>query len=116
MTPFRCQNCQAWVYASCPHKCQPCWHASVPEKDGYLSGEEHRVFAPDASDAAEKFIEVCEEGSSYRNVVGGRERVTVLVRPFDEPDAKPLKFEVTGEYVATYYAEQIEDDADMETR
>lgn len=85
--------------------CLPAWIVRAADDDSAFDPKP--IHASDAGEAAEKWAERDDSYGDY-SIVGGNE-IEVLVRPYDEPDAKPLRFRVTGESVPTYTADEIED-------
>lgn len=85
------------------HRCPPKWEVHVPDYHG--EDDWSAVFAHDAEEAAERYAEKYDSEGDY-TVVGGSS-LTVYVRAADDPDAKVIKYEVSGEAVPRYSAYEV---------
>ena len=79
------------------HRCKPAWRA-IPADSGYEEEDATTVYASDAEDAAEAFMEKWDDGDiSYGS------DMDVIVWPRGEPDKKE-KWNVTSEPAVVYSA------------
>ena len=98
-----CKICGELMIFPRSHRCPPYWYIEYGDYD-YTGDEMYKVRCKDAQTAAEKFAETMDcEGGDYEIVGGTPIEVTV----YDENKKNPVKFEITGEPVPTYYAQEI---------
>jgi len=98
-----CPHCRAWDNLDV-HRCPPQWTVWV---DGDPPEEAHTVYGCDAEDAAREFVEDREVQDCEYDVAGHGGCCTVWVRGLTE-SIPAKKFDVTGEFVPTYYAHEAE--------
>jgi len=100
-----CTKCGAFIFLEDAHRCDPQWCVWNPEHD---PGHEHArpIHALNAEFAAEKWAEQEDGGGDYTIVSGSPE--VVHVKPWGE-DGPVQRFRVSGEMVAQYSADEIEE-------
>lgn len=99
----RCPTCDEFTYESERHRCPPAWYCWVPG-DGEERDDARTVYELDAERAAEKLIDRQDPDCDYACVSGNP--VTVCVAA-DSTTEEIAVFEVTGEEVPQYRAEEV---------
>jgi len=102
MTSEWCKKCGKFAIWPESHKCPPLWELNEPEYD-----EDHweQIYAIDEETAAEEWADKTDAEGDY-SIVDGSPAI-VLIRKYGETETK--KFEVTGETVPEYRANEIND-------
>ena len=94
----RCKTCKSWIYDETrPHKCPPMWLCRFADEDEDF---DYEVYACDAQDAAEKFVD--EEDEDYSVVDYGGVNVDIK----DSESGEIKSFYVEAEASVSYTASE----------
>ncbi len=109
MSELWCKTCGAFILYPGSHVCPPqweCWHEDEESREHSA----RKVYARNSEAAATEWAKRNDEDNFECAIAAGNPAVVCVV-PLGAPgDSKPLRFDVTGELVPEYTAEEIEDE------